>query len=176
MDNKGQIQEIIGGFVALLFLILFISAMIPLFQSLTGADDKQIEINKLNVDNTAVKQQLADKEIEISRLQALLDSLNSSIGEKDRYISNLTGQIKEKEKNIQDLSQELMGYKEKDYLPSITNNYYNILTTIEKIENKFYTINLAIGLISLTLFGMVIKIFGLDITIKSWCGKFRKKK
>jgi hypothetical protein len=53
---------------------------------------------------------------------------------------------------------------------------HSILNYVERIENKFYTINLAIGLISLTLFGMVIKMFGLDITIKLLWKKLRKKK
>ena len=106
----------------------------------------------------------------------MLGSLNSTIGEKDTIFSNLTGQITEKEKEIQDLSQELESYKEKEYLPTINNNYYSILNYVERIENKFYTINLAIGLISLTLFGMVIKMFGLDVTIKLFLQKVRKKK
>ena len=178
MNKKGQaeIQAIIGGIVAILFLIIFISAMIPVFQSLTGADEKQAEINKLTNENTALKQQLANKEVEISQLRALLESFNSTIGEKDTLIANLTGQITEKEKEIQDLSQELGSYREKEYLPTINNNYYNILNYVERIENKFYTINLAIGLISLTLFGMVIKMFGLDVTIKLLWKKLRKKK
>lgn len=178
MNRKGQaeIQAIIGGIISIFFLIVFFSAMIPVFQSLTGADDKQTEINRLTNDNTALKQQLANKEVEISQLRALLESLNSTIGEKDTLISNLTGQITEKDKEIQDLSQELEGYKEKEYLPSINNNYYNILNYVERIENKFYTINLAIGLISLTLFGMVIKMFGLDVTIKLLWRQIRRKK
>jgi len=178
MNNKGQaeVQAIIGGIVAIFFLIVFISAMIPVFQSLTGADEKQAEINKLTNDNIALKQQIANKEVEISKLRALLESLNSTIEEKDTIISNLTGQITEKEKEIQDLSQELKGYKERVYLPTINNNYYNILNYVERIENKFYTINLAIGLISLTLFGMVIKMFGLDVTIELLWRKLRKKK
>ena len=178
MNKKGQaeIQAIIGGIVAIFFLIIFFSAMIPVFQSLTGADDKQAEISRLTNENTALKQELSNKEVEISQLRALLESLNSTIGEKDILISNLTGQITEKKKEIQDLSQELEGYKEKEYLPTINNNYYNILNHVERIENKFYTINLAIGLISLTLFGMVIKMFGLDVTLKLFWKKIRKKK
>ena len=178
MNKKGQaeIQTIIGGIFAIFFLIIFVSAMIPVFQSLTGADQKQAEISRLTDENTALKQQLANKEVEISQLQAVLESLNSTLGEKDTIISNLTGQITEKEKEIQDLSQELANYKEREYLPTINNNYYSILNYVERIENKFYTINLAIGLISLTLFGMVIKIFGLDTTIKIFWRKIRKKK
>ena len=178
MNKKGQaeIQAIIGGIVAIFFLIIFFSAMIPVFQSLTGADDKQAEISRLTNENTALKQELSNKEVEISKLRALLESLNSTIGEKDTLISNLTGQITEKEKEIQDLSQELEGYKEKEYLPTINNNYYNILNYVERIENKFYTINLAISLISLTLFGMVIKMFGLDVIIKLLWKKLRRKK
>jgi len=178
MSKKGQteIQTIIGSIISIFFLIVFISAMIPVFQSITGADEKQAEINKLTTENTALKQQLANKEVELSQLRAILESLNSTIGEKDTIISNLTGQITEKEKQIQDLSQELAGYKEKEYLPTINNNYYSILNYVERIENKFYTINLAISLISLTLFGMVIKMFGLDVTIKLLWKKLRKKK
>ncbi len=178
MNKRGQseIQAIIGGIIAVFFLIIFISAIIPVFQSLTGTDEKQAEINKLLNENAVIKQQLADKEVEISQLRALLESLNSTIGEKEAIISNLTGQITEKEKEIQDLSQELEGYKEKEYLPTINNNYYNILNYVERIENKFYTINLAISLISLTLFGMVIKMFGLDIAIKLLWKRLRKKK
>ena len=177
INKKGQIeiQTIIGSIISIFFLIIFISAMIPVFQSLTGADDKQAEINKLTNENNALKQQVADKEVEISQLRALLESLNSTIGEKDTIISNLTGQITEKEKEIEDLSRELEGYKEKEYLPTINNNYYNILNYVERIENKFYTINLAIGLISLTLFGMVIKMFGMDVTLKLIWRKFRKR-
>ena len=177
MNKKGQaeIQAIIGGIVAIFFLIIFFSAMIPVFQSLTGADDKQAEISRLTNENTAFKQELSNKEVEISQLRALLASLNSTIGEKDTLISNLTGQITEKEKEIQDLSQELEGYKEREYLPTINNNYYSILNYVERIENKFYTINLAISLMSMTLFGMVIKMFGLDVTIKLMWRKIRRK-
>ena len=177
INKKGQaeIQAIIGGIVAILFLIIFITAMTPVFQSLMGADQKQAEINKLTTENTALKQQIANNEVELSQLRGLLESLNSTIGEKDTIISNLTGQITEKEKEIQELSQELKGYKEKEYLPTINNNYYSILNYVERIENKFYTINLAISLISLTLFGMVIKMFGLDVTIKLLWKKLRKK-
>ena len=178
MNKKGQaeVKAIIGGVISIFILLIFISAMIPVFQSLTGADEKQAEINKLTNENTALKQELSNKEVEISQLRALLGSLNSTIGEKDTIFSNLTGQITEKEKEIQDLSQELESYKEKEYLPTINNNYYSILNYVERIENKFYTINLAIGLISLTLFGMVIKMFGLDVTIKLLWKKLRKKK
>ena len=178
MNKKGQaeIQTIIGSIISIFFLIVFILAMIHVFQSITGADKKQAEINKLTAENTELKQQLANKEVELSQLRAILESLNSTIGEKDSLISNLTGQITEKEKEIQDLSKELSDYKEREYLPTINNNYYNILNYVERIENKFYTINLAIGLISLTLFGMVIKMFGLDVTIKLLWRKIKKKK
>ena len=178
MNKKGQaeIQAIIGGIFAIFFLIIFFSAMIPVFQSLTGADQKQTEINKLTGENTALKQQVANNEVELSQLRALLESLNSTIGEKDKVISNLTGQITEKENQIQNLSNELQNFKEREYLPTITNNYYNILNYVERIENKFYTINLAISLISLTLFGMVIKMFELNITITLLWKKLRKKK
>lgn len=178
MNRKGQseVQAIIGSIISIFFIIIFLSAMIPVFQSLTGADDKQTEINKLTEENNLLKQQLSNKEVEVSQLRGLLESLNSTIGDKDSIIYNLTGQITEKEKEIQELSQELEGYKEKEYLPTINNNYYSILNYVERIENKFYTINLAIGLISLTLFGMVIKMFGLDVTIKILWRKFRKNK
>ncbi len=178
MNRKGQseVQTIMGSIISIFFIIIFFSAMIPVFQSLTGADDKQTEINKLREENNLLKQQLSNKEVEVSQLQGLLESLNSTIGDKDSIISNLTGQITEKEKEIRELSQELEGYKEKEYLPTINNNYYNILNYVERIENKFYTINLAIGLISLTLFGMVIKGFELDVTIKRLWRKFRKNK
>ena len=177
MNRKGQaeIQAIIGGIISILFLVVFLSAMIPVFQSLTGADQKQAEINKLTDENVALKQQLANREVELSQLRGFLESLNSTIEEKDNIIANLTGQITEKEKQIEDLREELTSYQERKYLPTINNNYYNILNYVERIENKFYTINLAIGLISLTLFGMVIKMFGLDITIKLLWKKLRKK-
>jgi septal ring factor EnvC (AmiA/AmiB activator) len=177
MNKKGQaeIQTIIGGIISILFLVIFLSAMIPVFQSLTGADQKQAEINELTNENNALKQQLANKEVELSQLKGFLESLNSTIEEKDNIIANLTGQITEKEKQIQDLQDELKSYQERKYLPTINNNYYNILNYVERIENRFYTINLAIGLISLTLFGMVIKMFGLDVTIKLLLRKLRKK-
>ena len=178
MNNKGQqdIEKIIGGIFAILFLIIFFSAMIPVFQSLTGADDKQTEINKLTNENIALKQDIANNEVEISQLRSLLESLNSTIEEKDALLSNLSGQLTEKEKEIQDLAKELENYKEKEYLPTINNNYYNILNYIERIENKFYTINLAISLISLTLLGVVVKMFGLDVTIKLLWRKFKEKR
>jgi len=177
MHRKAQaeIQTVIGGIISIFFLIIFITAMIPVFQSLTGTDQKQAEINKLTDENTALKQQLANKEVELSQLRGFLESLNSTIEEKDGIIANLTGQITEKEKQINDLQEELKSYQEREYLPAINNNYYNILNYVERIENKFYTINLAIGLISLTLFGMVIKMFGLDVSIKILWRKLRKK-
>lgn len=177
MNRKGQaeIQAIIGGIISILFLIVFLSAMIPVFQSLTGADQKQAEINKLTDENTVLKQQLANREVELSQLRGFLESLNSTIEEKDNIIANLRGKITEKERQIKDLREELTSYQEREYLPTINNNYYNILNYVERIENKFYTINLAIGLISLTLFGMVIKMFGLDVTIKLLWRKLRKK-
>ncbi|MBU0459663.1 MAG: hypothetical protein KKH52_05015 [Nanoarchaeota archaeon] len=177
-NKKGQaeIQAVIGGIISILIIIVFISAMIPVFQSLTGADQKQAEINKLVNENTALKQELSIMDVKVSQLNAFLDSLNSTIGEKDTIISNITGQLTEKEKEMSDLSKELESYKEKEYLPSINNNYYNILNYVERIENKFYTINLAISLISLTLLGIVVKIFGLDVTIKLMLKKLRSRK
>jgi len=49
MNKKGQndVEKIIGGIIALFFLIIFLSAMVPVFQSLTGQNDKQNEINRL---------------------------------------------------------------------------------------------------------------------------------
>ena len=177
-NKKGQaeIQAIIGGIISIFFIIIFLSAMIPVFQSLTGADEKQAEISKLNSRISELQQTLNNKEVELSQLRAFLNSLNSTIEEKDNIISNLTGQLAENENEIQNLSNELKNFKEREYLPTINNNYFNILNYVERIENKFYTINLAIGLISLTLFGMVIKMFGLDVTIKLLWRKIRKKK
>jgi len=179
MENKkGQsddIGKIIGGIMAIFFMIIFFTAMIPLFQSLSGQDGKQAEINELNNKIIGLEQEIANKNIEISKLRGLLDSLNSTIGEKDAIISNLSGQLTEKENQFNLLSRELENYREKEYLPTINNNYYNILNHVERIENKFYTINLAIGLISLTLTGIVIKLFGLDVTFKIFFKWIRKK-
>ncbi|MBS3133862.1 hypothetical protein J4214_01365, partial [Candidatus Woesearchaeota archaeon] len=60
MNKNGQaeIQTIIGSIVSIFILIVFISAMVPVFQSLTGTDDKQAEINKLINENTALKQEI----------------------------------------------------------------------------------------------------------------------
>lgn len=178
MNRKGQadIQAIIGGIISIFFLIVFLSAMIPVFQSLTGADQKQAEIKELKDENSALNQQIDNMQVELSQLRGFLDSLNSTIEEKDNKIANLSGQISEKEKQIKELQEELSSYQEKEYLPSINNNYYNILNYVERIENKFYTINLAIGLISLTLFGMVIKMFGLDVTFKMLFKRLKRKK
>lgn len=179
INKKGQydnIGKIIGAIIALFFLIIFFTAMIPVFQSITGQDEKQTEINKLNGRIVELEQELSNKDIEISQLKGLLESLGSTIEEKDTLISNLTGQITEKENEINELSDELENYREKEYLPMINNNYYNILNYVERIENKFYTINLAIGLISLTLAGMFIKLSGLDATIKLFFRKFKRKK
>jgi len=178
MNRKAQaddIGKIIGGIIAIFFMIVFFTAMIPIFQSLSGQDDKQTEINQLNTKIVGLEQEIANKNIEISELRSLLESLDSTIGEKDGIISNLSGQLTDKENQINLLSEELSNYKEKEYLPTINNNYYNILNYVERIENKFYTINLAIGLISLTLTGIVIKLFGLDVTIKLFFRKFRRK-
>lgn len=178
MHQKGQadgIGKIIGGIIAIFFMIIFLTAMAPIFQSLSGQDDKQAEINKLNNKILELEQEIANKNIEIAELRSLLDSLGSTIGEKDAIISNLSGQLTDKENQINLLSEELTNYREKEYLPTINNNYYNILNYVERIENKFYTINLAIGLISLTLTGIAIKLFGLDATIKLFFRKFRRK-
>ncbi len=177
MNKKGQedIVKIIGAIISLLFLLVFIGAMIPVFSSITGQDQKQNEINELNAKIASLEQEKANKEIELAQSRAILESLNSTIGEKDHLISNLTGQIAEKDNQIANLSSELSLYKEKEYLPTINNNYYNILNYIDKIENKFYTVNLAIGLISLTLTGIAIKLFGLDVTIKLLWRRIRGK-
>ena len=63
MNKKGQaeIQAIIGAIISIFILIIFVSAMIPVFQSLTGADQKQSEINKLTIENNALKQTVNNK-------------------------------------------------------------------------------------------------------------------
>lgn len=45
--------------------------MIPVFQSLTGADQKQAEINKQTNENNALKQQLANKESRIISIKGI---------------------------------------------------------------------------------------------------------
>lgn len=177
VNKKGQseIQAIIGGILSLFFVIIFISAIIPVFKSITGQDDLQNEINNLNNQNAQLRQEIDNKNIKVSQLRSLLESLNSTIEEKDDLIFNLSGQLTEKEKQIENLTNELKGYQEKEYLPLINNNYYNILNYVEKIENRFYIVNLSIGLISITLLGIVIKLFGLDISLKLFFRKFKKR-
>ena len=170
--GDGDIQGIIGAVLAILFLVVFVSAMIPVFNSLNGCTDKQNEIDKLNKQNSDLNQLISSKDIEISGLKAVIDSTNKTLTEKESIISNLTGQLTEKDIVIANLTTQLSYYQEKKYLQEISNNYYNISNYFEKIENKFFPIEVSISLISITLFAIILK----EFAVLSWLKrKFWKK-
>lgn len=175
MNKKGQedIGKIIGGIFAILIFIVFLSALIPIFNSLNGNDDKQKEIDSLKNQISSLNQEIVNREVKISELQSNLDSIDKTLNEKDLMISNLTGQINEKDRAIQNLTDELSYLNEKEYLHDINNNYYAISNYFEKIENKFFPIEISISLISITLFAVILKEFGLWTLIIKF---FRKKR
>ena len=100
MNKNGQaeIQTIIGSIVSIFILIVFISAMVPVFQSLTGTDDKQAEINKLINENTALKQEISNtyhswrgelingKKVEYKDILGFCKSAKLEEVEKDNFI------------------------------------------------------------------------------------------
>lgn len=173
MNKRGQsIEKIIGGIFSIIVLIIFISAIIPLFASLNGSDEKQKEIDSLKNQISGLNQELSNKDIRISEIQANLDATGKTLNEKDLIISNLSGQLTEKDKQIQNLTEELTYLNEKGYLQDISNNYYTISNYFEKIENRFFPIEVSISLISITLFAVILKEFGLW----SWIIKYLKKK
>ncbi|MEK6888811.1 MAG: hypothetical protein AABW80_01755 [Nanoarchaeota archaeon] len=178
MNNKGQsmdFEKIIASIFAIFFLIIFFSAMIPIFSSLNGGNEKQAEIDKLNTKASELNGIINLKEVRISELEGIILSANKTLSEKENIIANLTGQLTEKDFVIENLTEQLKYYGEKQYLQDINNNYYNISNYFEKIENQFFPIKISISLISITLFALIIKVFGLGRWIKEVYNRFRKK-
>jgi SMC interacting uncharacterized protein involved in chromosome segregation len=177
IDKKGQsnIEGIIGAVLSFVFLIIFLSALIPMFNSLNGCEDKQTEIETLNNKINELNQLLDGKEVEISELNSTIDSIGDSLGEKDELISNLTGQLKEKEQIIKNLNEELSYFQEKKYLQEINNNYFTISNYFERIENKFFPISISISLISITLFALILKEFAVISFFKRLIARKKQK-
>lgn len=173
---QSNIEGIIGSIFAIVFLILFVSAMIPVFNSLNGNNEKQQEIDKLNSQIGVLNQELSNKDSQIVGLQATIDSFNGTLNEKDKLISNLSSQILEDNITIQNLSYELSYLKDRAYLQEINNNYYNISNYFEKIEKKFFPIEISISLISVTILGLIIKEFALIAWFKSLYSRVRDKR
>jgi len=172
--GQGDIEKIIASVFSLFFIIIFFSALIPLFNSL--GNTHQNEINNLNNQISTLNQKLSEKEIQISQLQSIINSVNNTITQKDQTISNLTGQLKQKKMVIKNLTNELSYLQEKRYLQEINNNYYNISNQFQKIENQFFPISISISLISVTLIALIIKEFTLIQFFKRLLKKlFRKR-
>lgn len=173
--RNNDFQGIIGVIIAIFFLIIFVSTMIPIFGSINGCDSKQKEINDLNGKIVELNQLSASKDIKISELQAIVTSNNKTLSEQDKEISNLTGRLKERELIIANLTNQLNYFTEKKYLQEISNNYYNISNYFERIENKFFPIEVSISLISITILGLIIKEFALLTWFKSLWKRFKNK-
>jgi hypothetical protein len=176
MDKIGQTEDIGRIFAAIIsffILIVFISAIIPIFGSLSGGNDKQAEINNLNLKVNELNQVISSKDVELSQLKSIIDSTNKNLTEKDSIISNLTSQIIEKQLVIENLTLELTSLKEKKYLQEINNQYYNISNYFERIENKFFPIEVSISVISAALLSVLIKEFALISWFKRLWGRFK---
>lgn len=168
MNKKAQtnFEGILGSIFALIFLIISLSAVVPLLFSLGDSDGKQGEIDELNNKINELTSIAAAKDIKISQLEGVINARDNTLDEKDRTISDLTGQLKNKDQIIENLTKEISFYTEKTYLQEITNNYHNISNYFEKVENKFFPITVSISLISLTLFALILKDFSVISFIK----------
>ena len=93
-------------------------------------------------------------------------SINTTLGEKDGKIADLTGKLSKKSLKIKNLTDELDFYKEKQYIQEINNQYYDISNYFEKIENKFFPIEISISILSLALLSVIIKVFNLHLLIR----------
>ncbi|MEM4625379.1 MAG: hypothetical protein QXJ28_01255, partial [Candidatus Pacearchaeota archaeon] len=106
--------------------------------------------------------------------------------EKDMKILNLTLQLVETHKQIENLTNilnktidELNYYKEKKYVEEIRNYFYNISNYFTNIQNKFFPIEVSISLISITLSIVIFKLFHINqtfINIGKWIKSKLKKK
>ena len=161
-DIEGIIGTILGFFV----LIIVLGAMIPVFNSLTGSDNKQREVDSLNQKIAQLNAELEIKNSEIAGLKSIILATNKTLTEKDNLISNLTITIQEKDLIIENLKNELEYFEEKGYIQDIHNNYYNISNYFEKIEKQFFPIHLSISLISITLFAIILKEFAVISFLK----------
>ena len=173
--GQGDVEKVIASVFALFFLIIFLTAIIPLFSSIGGGNDKQAEIDKLNSKISEQNSVINSKDVKISELEGIVSSANKTLSEKENLISNLTGQLTEKDFIITNLTEQLKYYGEKEYLQEINNNYYSISNFFEKIENQFFPIKVSISLISITLFAMIFKVFGLGKWFRKIYEKVRKK-
>jgi len=149
-------EGLIGLIIVVPIILIFLGAMIPLFQNIDGRQD---EINNLNSQITQLKSEIASKEVSISEFQSKLQSMDATVGEKENMIANLSGEIERRNQEINNLTEQLKYYDEKEYLQDINNNYYTISTYFEHIENQFFPIKLSISLLSITLLGLVFKVF-----------------
>ncbi|HIJ02660.1 TPA: hypothetical protein HA363_08460 [Candidatus Woesearchaeota archaeon] len=149
-------EGLIGLIIVVPIILIFLGAMIPLFQNIDGRQD---DINKLNNQIGQLKSDINSKEVSISELQSKLQSMDATVGEKDNMIANLSGQIEKKNQEIQNLTEQLKYYAEKEYLQDINNNYYTISNYFEFIQNQFFPIKVSISLLSITLLGLVLKVF-----------------
>lgn len=171
----GDFEGIVGSIIALIFIGIVLSAIIPAIVSISG-NDKQSEINKLNEQISDLQGEINSKNIQIDQLQSKISAMDQNITEKDNRISDLTGQLGQKDLIITDLNSQLNYYSEKEYLREINNNYYSISNYFEKIENKFFPIEISISLISLTLFAFIVKEFALINWFKNLWQRIKKKK
>lgn len=170
-DNVGEI------FGAIIGIILIVGVVIPLIFSIPNAfgNDKQNEINNLNQQLANANIEISNRDIQIAELNSIINSNNQTISEKDFEIARLNGEITEKELVIDNLTEQLDYYSEKRYLQEITNNYYDIYNSFEKIENQFLPINISLTLFSLVSLALVIKVFGAHLLIKRLWKKIFKK-
>ncbi|GEM_PF-3521849 len=174
MNNKGQIN--VGGVIgSILFVVVFIIIISSLASFMNTNDSRIDEINKLNSENAKLKGNILDLQTKIDQEEAIISSMNESIGTKEQTISDLTGEISKKNQEIQTLSTELAYYSEKKYVEEINNNYYTISNNISYIEHKFYIINLYLTLLSITLLTLIGELIGIRKRIFKFYQKITHK-
>jgi hypothetical protein len=158
--NKGflDIEGIIG---TILFVIVFLIAISGIFSVINTTDSRINEINRLKKENDALRTNNLELQKIIAQKDSVILAMDNSIGEKEKTISDLTGNLSDTNQEILRLLDELSYYSEKKYMSEINNNYYNILNNISYIENKFYYINIYLTLLSITLLALIGKMFGI---------------
>ena len=113
-------EGLIGLIIVVPIILIFLGAMIPLFQNIDGRQD---DINNLNNQISQLNSDVASKDVSISELQSRLQSMDATVGEKENMIANLSGQIEKKNQEINNLTEQIKYYDEKEYLQDINNNY-----------------------------------------------------
>ena len=175
---KGQMDFDIEGIIALiLFLVLVVPILLVIVSQIQniGCEKYINEINNLKSEIQQLKAQLEEKDSEIIRLNSLLSSLNKSLSEKDKLIVNLTAELNKTRKENEILKKEINYYEERKYVTEIHNYFLNVSNQLTKIQNRFFMVELSIGLLSFSLLTFI------EITLKpgrrfwKWCKNVIKK-